>query len=107
MRLHGKTPVPILIDTQHNWLGLMWPDSLDLGVVMEGRIKAASAKLSPILGMVAGGILPLGLALDLFEAIVEGTLRFGRWLYGAESRLYPALDTQLQSWSRLILGASS
>ena len=102
----GRPRVPIALVSEHKWLGLAWTDSLGLRVIMEARIKAAAGKFSLLLGMVVGGTLPLSLALVLFEACVDGALRFGRWLFGAEQDLHGRLDMQLQSWGKSLLGAS-
>ena len=51
--------------------------------------------------------MPLCYVLCLFESVVEGTLRFGRWLYAVQPGAEEILDSLYQTWARSLLGAAS
>ena len=48
---------------------------------MHAVIFQAQAKFASLAGIAKANILPLCYVRALFECVVEGTVRFGRWLY--------------------------
>ena len=69
------------------------------------KIACVIAAVATLAGLVAGRMIPLALALDLFESKVEGSMRFGRWLLalvdGAEDRL----NSCYEAWARALVGS--
>ena len=49
-------------------------------------------------------MLPLAVGVKLFGAIVEGSMRFGRWLYATAEGELPKLDKLYESWAKVLLG---
>ncbi|CAE8601069.1 unnamed protein product [Polarella glacialis] len=55
--------------------------------------------------MVQAGQLPLAVALDLFEAKVEGSVRFARWLLVIAPNAQRAYNEAYENWARAFLGS--
>ena len=89
----------------HKWLGLLWPASLDFGCALAERLSVARAAFSDLPGLVAAKALPLAVALEMFEAKVEGTLAFGRWCFALAPDALTALDDVYNEWALALLGA--
>ena len=87
----GREPSPLSWVRSHRWLGILRDCSLNFAAVLEQKIACATAAVATLAVLVAGRMIPLALALDLFESKVEGSMRFGLWLLalvdGAEDML--------------------
>ena len=105
--LVGQPSVPVMIASEHTWLGLMWSELLNLQVAFSARSQSASAKFSLLVGLVASSTIPLALGLQMFEACVDGAMRFGRWLYGVDSSIRDQLDSLYITWGKALLGADT
>ena len=105
LSLVGQPPSPLSFVLQHTWLGLRWSSVLDLSAAMEQVIRTSTSKFVSIAGLATSSYLPLCYVCHLFESVVDGSMRYGRWLYavhqGAESRL----DSVYVAWARTLLGA--
>lgn len=89
----------------HKWLGLLWDSGLNFAKHASSALSAQSCKVSVLAGLVSAGLLPLPVAALLFECKVEGSLRFGRWLWGIEPTAREAFDSYLASWAKSLLGS--
>ena len=108
LNLAGKLPSAMAYVANYKWLGLMWSFALDFSVAMEGVIAAAAAKFSSLAGLASSNVLPLCFVVQMFEAIVEGTMRFGRWLYATAPAAATRLDDDLyRAWGRELLAADA
>ena len=105
MQLSGRLSTPLIYKISHKWLGLLWHHLLDLSVAMQGVIRSASAKFAILSGLVNARLLPLCVVVKLFEALIEGSMRFGRWLYATSPGAGEILDELYVKWARALIGA--
>jgi len=68
------------------------------------RLGAASSQVASLAGHVARRDLPLAAAEAIFEAQIEGGLRFGRWLWAVDEASGAAHDASRERWAQLLLG---
>ena len=106
MNFVGRPPTPVAIVDSHKWLGLQWSSTLDLSKAMQGIVAAASSKFGELCGACINKSLPLCAVVDLFESLVEGVMRFGRWLWALSPDACSVLDDLYRSWGRALLGAN-
>ena len=85
----------------------MWSSTLDLMVALEAVLQQAAAKFTVLAGLATANILPIAYVCALFASIVEGTMRFGRWLYAAEVGAEEKLDEAYKKWARVLLDADA
>ncbi|CAE8701705.1 unnamed protein product, partial [Polarella glacialis] len=71
------------------------------------RLASSLAMVKRLVGLLDSGQLPLAMALSLFEVKVEGSLRFGRWLWGLHAAARDSLDAVYQRLAKMFLGAES
>jgi hypothetical protein len=101
----GMPATRIVFKDKHKWLGLWWSADLDLSHTLSVRLQAAGGTVSKLAGMVQAGQLPLAVALDLFEAKVEGSVRFARWLLVIAPNAQRAYNEAYENWARAFLGS--
>ena len=99
----GAAPCPIQTKTRHKWLGLVWPANLDFASALESSLQRGSQLISGIVSLLDSGGLPLCFALALFDAKVEGSMRFGRWLLATAPGALDRYDTAYNSWACALL----
>ena len=97
--------VPLTQVRVHRWLGVLWLADLDFSPLLFDRISCARSAFAELPGLAACKALPLSVALELFEAKVDGVLDFGRWLFLLVPGASRVLDVLLQEWARALLGA--
>ena len=105
VRLVGRPPAALGFAINHKGLSLMWNASLELSKAMHAVAGCAGAKLAVLVGLAVANVVPLCFVGKLFEAIAEGTMRFGRWLYVTADNAEEFLNTLYQKWARALLGA--
>ena len=105
MQLAGRPPTPLAYVVSHKWLALYWHYNLDLSYAMKAVMRNASAKFAILSGLVVARMLPLCVVLKLFDALVEGCMRFGRWLYATAPGAGSALNDLYEKWARSLIGA--
>ena len=93
----GAAPCPIQTKTRHKWLGLVWPANLDFASALESSLRRGNQLISDIVSLLDSGGLPLCFALALFDAKVEGSMRFGRWLLATAPGALDRYDTAYNS----------
>ena len=98
-------PSSLAFSSQHKWLGFLLRPDLDLRPALLSRIRAAESKFLELSGLVSCGILPLWLALDMFETKVDGVLRPGRWLLAIAWDAKTSYNDAFESWARSLLGS--
>ncbi|CAE7247873.1 unnamed protein product [Symbiodinium sp. CCMP2592] len=101
--LIGAAPCPIHTKTRHKWLGLVWPANLDFASALESSIQRGNLLVSDIVSLLDNGGLPLCFALALFDAKVEGSLRFGRWLLATAPGALDKYDAAFNRWACALL----
>ena len=105
MNIPGKLPCAIHDKQRHRWLGLLWPADLDFLPCLSAQLGQAGQIVANITGLMESGGLPLCFALMLFEAKVEGLLRFGRWLLATCEGALDMYDKAFNRWSCALLGS--
>ena len=103
--LVGQLPEVLSYTRLHKWLGLRWSSSLALLEALHCMIQCASNKFIGIASLCVAGVLPLCYVGALFEAVVDGTMRFGRWLLITAPGAEQLLDDTYNAWARTLLGA--
>ena len=98
-------PAPLQYVRAHRWLGMMWDNEASFNRHAIGLLAAQQSKVAVIAGLVASGVLPLPMALLIFDLKVMSCLRFGRWLWGISQRAQASLSAALATWAKTILGA--
>ena len=73
---------------------------------MQQKLIIASAVSATLQGLVEQLVVPLPMALFLFEAKVEGILASTRWLWAGQAQRPNCLDEQLNRWAKAFLGAA-
>ena len=74
----GRRSFSVQWAEQHKWLGLVWRGDRDWLPQARVQLGKASAALACLLGMVASQLLPLPIALNLFESKVDSVFAVGR-----------------------------
>ena len=90
---------------QHRWLGLLWRVDLDLLPALRSRCAGLVGTVASPAGLVSCGLLPLALAVDLFESKVDGAVRFGRWLLVTKAGAEQLLGTVYENWAKALLSS--
>ena len=101
--LIGAAPCPIQAKTRHKWLGIVWPANLDFASALESSLQRGNQLVSDIVSLLDSGGLPLCFALALFDAKVEGSVRFGRWLLATAPGALDRYDTAYNRWACALL----
>ena len=117
-RVQARNAEPILltpgggqanVSLQHadykQWLGLPWPHDLDFSRALEERLRLSGASFSVLAGLVQDDVIPLPLAVVLFEAKVDGVAQFGRWLIALAPNAESRLDQQYEAWAKALIGS--
>jgi hypothetical protein len=89
----------------HKWLGVQWTCAGNWNLLAQARIAAATADVAALAGLTRNKTIPISLALRMFDAKVEGSMRFSRWLWGASPELLTLADDAYNRWARTLLGA--
>ena len=71
LRLEGSHPAVLSYVSQHKWLGFAWRVDGNWLPCAKARLAAAAATLATLTGLVQTGVLPLALAVVLFESKVS------------------------------------
>ncbi len=85
----------------------MWSSHLDLTVLLEEAIRKATCHFLSLAGLAASNALPLCCLIKMFESRVEGSMRFGRWLYALSPTARSVLDHAYTKWAQILLGADA
>ena len=101
--LIGAGPCPIQTKTRHKWLGLVWPANLDFASALESALQKGNQLVADIVSLLDSGGLPLCFALCLFDAKVEGSVRFGRWLLATAPGALDRYDAAYDRWACALL----
>ena len=91
----------------HKWLGVLWPSGLNFDAALDQAISRASGAFATLSGLVNARVIPITLAVDLFESKVDSLLDFGRWLFTLSASACLGVNTAQSSWARALLGAES
>ncbi len=105
VKLAGQAPSALTHVISHKWLGLLWNMDLDLDVALHNVIREATAKFISVASLASSNMLPLPYVLSIFETVIEGKMRFGRWLYATSQQAAKTLDSLYVKWARELLGA--
>ena len=98
-----ESPTALTLASITKWLGLLWPADLRFSQAFFASIHAANGAYRSLADLVASKALPLALAVQLFEAKVDGILQFARWLFLEREFLSAASDC-FARWAVGLLG---
>ena len=101
----GLPASPICAKLSHKYLGILWPGDLVFTPALLQCICVASCLVATIAGLVQSASLPLCFASALFEAKVEGYLRYSRWLLAIAPGAAQVFNDAYDSWARQLLGS--
>ena len=90
---------------QHKWLGLTWRMEGGWLPTAKARLAAAETHLSMLSGLVQSCSVPISLAVVLFDSKIDGSVAYGRWLWGVYPECAEALDRSYENWARFLLGS--
>jgi len=101
----GAVPSQLFHAVRHRWLGLLWDPCLDFLPALDQKIARIGSCVASLAGLIACRVVPLALALQLFESKVDGAMRFGLWLLAISEGAEQRLDLCYEGWARALLGS--
>ena len=99
----GRGHFRLCVKESHKWLGLPWPGDLNFLPAVLKHVAIADSIVNNIVGLLQSG-LPLVYGLRLFEAKVDGFLRFGRWLLAMADTAQVVYEQAYERLAKLLLG---
>ena len=91
----------------HKWLGVLWSCRLVFYAELCAKIAIASMTVSVLAGLSAANVLPIHLAIPMFETKVDSLVGFSRWLFIGSPEAEERLNETYRSWARALLGAGA
>ena len=91
--------------SSHRWIGLLWNNTLQFEGDVVAKLYAASPAFTTLVVLVNGHVLPLTVALELFQIKVDSILSGNRWLWGTSEASLQRLDRFLDRCALCLLGA--
>ena len=89
----------------HRWLGPLWPRDLVFVPDMKQRLAIAGTIFTTLANLVDANVVPLPMAVVLFESKVDSILTLSQWIWVGQEEVEETLNRQYDTWSRLLLGA--
>ena len=98
--------IEVTITTRKRWLGVLWPHDLHFMADLRNRLAAADGVFSILSSLVEHNVVPLPLAVVLFEGKIDSMLSVSRWLWIGTDGSTSVLNEQYAKWARSLLGAA-
>ena len=83
----------------------MWASNLSLTGDVVGKLHSCGAAFSTLVGLVNGRILPLPMAVELFDLKVDAIMSGSRWLWLSTPDAQQKVDDFLDRCARCLLDA--
>ena len=98
--------VPLVYTLSHRWLGLLWSAELCFLPALSQRVAGVEDFVRELASLVEAGAIPISVAAVVFEAKVDGSLAYGRWLSACVPEAEDLYEKCYGRWALLLLGGS-